>query len=355
MNILEHMGGGLSIFAEAITGKKGVEATKTFMEGMKKGLYDSAKWLPIVAERMKAMAYQSGVVDKSTKNLESSVNRLSNAWFELMSNSEENGLGGVMARVIDYTTEKLKELDKWLKENKTTVDGIGKAFDFAFAIAKMFFNYLVSDTGVLLLLIALASKAGTVIKAMLPMARLLPYIILAGLFTEIKSTIDGADTIFTRMGVTAKEMADHFDKYGKFYGVVGGALVGAKAGRVGGAYGSAAGAIVGGFTGAGVMSDEQARTRTIIREAFKQKGAALWNNAKVINNALGAGMSTEELYSMGATPYQLKAATGDIPRAATNSSSVVINGDINVNSDDPKAVVEAIKQEAAKHAPKGKQ
>ncbi len=355
MNILEHMGGGLSIFAEAITGKKGVEATKTFMEGMKKGLYDSAKWLPIVAERMKAMAYQSGVVDKSTKNLESSVNRLSNAWFELMSSSEENGLGGVMARVIDFTTEKLRDMDKWLKENKATIDGIGKAFDFAFAVAKMFFNYLVSDTGVLLLVIALASKAGKVIKAMLPMARLLPYIILAGLFTEIKSTLDGADTIFTRMGVTAKEMAAHFEKYGQFYGTVGGALVGAKAGRVAGPWGALTGGIAGALTGGNLTWDSQGQVIARIKQAYKENGARIWQNAEVVNKAIGAGMSTEEMYRMGATPYQLKAATGDIPRAATNSSSVVINGDINVNSDDPKAVVEAIKQEAAKHAPKGKQ
>lgn len=348
------MGGGLSIFAEAITGKKGVEATKTFMDGMKKGLYDSAKWLPIVAERMKKMAYESGVVDKSTKNLESSVNRLSNAWFELMSNSEENGLGGVMARVIDYTTEKLRELDKWLQNNKETIDTIGAAFDFAFAVAKTLFDYLVSDTGVLILLITLASKAGKILKGMLPMARLLPFFILAGLFTEIKSTIEGADTIFTRMGITAKQMADHFDKYGKMYGIVGGAVTGANAGKVGGAYGAAGGAIIGGVLGANIMSDEQARRRTIIREAFKEKGAALWNNAKVINNALGAGMTPEELQSMGATPYQMKAATGDIPRPATKGG-VVINGNVNVTADNVEAFQKSLEAEAAKAGAKGKQ
>lgn len=348
------MGGGLSIFAEAITGKKGVEATKTFMDGMQKGLYDSAKWLPIVAERMKKMAYESGVVDKSTKNLESSVNRLSNAWFELMSNSEENGLGGVMARVIDYTTEKLRELDKWLQNNKETIDTIGAAFDVAFAAAKLLFNYLVSDTGVLILLITLASKAGKILKGMLPMARLLPFFILAGLFTEIKSTIEGADTIFTRMGITAKEMADHFEKYGQFYAMAGGGLAGAKVGRVAGPWGSLVGGLAGVLTGGKLAQDEHALEKAQIRNAYEQLGSKMWQNAALVNKALGIGMSVEELYGMGATPYQMKAATGDIPRPATKGG-IVINGNVNVTADNVEALQKSLEAEVAKAGAKGKQ
>ena len=133
MNTLEHVGGGLDIFAQAITGKTGAAATTEFMDGMKKGLYDSAKWLPIVAERMAKVAQESGTLDVMSNNLDSTLARLNNKWADFIKKMDEAGVSDAMGRFITMLTGKLESLEEIIVDNKESIvgliDGFTKMFD----------------------------------------------------------------------------------------------------------------------------------------------------------------------------------------------------------------------------------
>lgn len=133
MNTLEHVGGGLDIFAQAITGKTGAAATTEFMDGMKKGLYDSAKWLPIVAERMAKVAQESGTLDVMSNNLDSTLARLNNKWADFIKKMDEAGVSDALARFITMLTGKLESLAEVIGDNKESIvgliDGFTKLFD----------------------------------------------------------------------------------------------------------------------------------------------------------------------------------------------------------------------------------
>ena len=107
------------------------------MDGMKKGLYDSAKWLPIVAERMAQVAKESGTLDKMSNNLDASLARMNNQWAEFTSAMEEAGVADAMARFIGMLTEKLKSLEQFVKDNDkefvTLIDTITKFGDTLFS------------------------------------------------------------------------------------------------------------------------------------------------------------------------------------------------------------------------------
>lgn len=141
MNTLEHVGGGLDIFAQAITGKTGAAATTEFMEGMKKGLYDSAKWLPIVAERMAQVAKESGTLDKMSNNLDSSLARLNNSWSMFVSELDEAGTGQKIASVIDQLSSSIQDMTQWMKENQDTVEMLTESLRTFFSI--LFSRYTV--------------------------------------------------------------------------------------------------------------------------------------------------------------------------------------------------------------------
>lgn len=134
MNILEHVGGGLDIFAQAITGKTGAAATTEFMDGMKKGLYDSAKWLPIVAERMAKVAQESGTLDVMSNNLDSTLARLNNKWADFIKKMDEAGVSDAMGRFITMLTGKLESLEEIIVDNKDGIIALMDAFTKLFDV-----------------------------------------------------------------------------------------------------------------------------------------------------------------------------------------------------------------------------
>lgn len=224
MNTLEHVGGGLDIFAQAITGKTGAAATTEFMDGMKKGLYDSAKWLPIVAERMAKVAQESGTLDVMSNNLDSTLARLNNKWADFIKKMDEAGVSDALARFITMLTGKLDSLEKTVVENKDGIialmDAFTKLFDVltskefllgavAVALTAIYLNAKNAAAGIAILNasvnLSLLRAAGVALGVMAKNMWLLaaPIVIALAMFTllvlaveDFHAWMNGKDSVF---------------------------------------------------------------------------------------------------------------------------------------------------------------
>ena len=126
------------------------------MDGMKKGLYDSAKWLPIVAEKMRQVAKETGTLDKMSNNLDSSLARLQNSWDKFIKTLEKRGAADKLADLVDLLTEKINELSDELDNaesplNKTIsiLGNLAKAFGQVFSIVFSQYTLIFIATGAL--------------------------------------------------------------------------------------------------------------------------------------------------------------------------------------------------------------
>lgn len=182
----------MSIFAEAITGKKGAAATDEFMNNMKKGMYDSAKVLPIVAKRMKEVARESGTLDKMSNNLDASLARLNNNWMEFIAALEEVGVAGKAGNVIDQIAEGVKDLTEWMKDNRDTVEMMTESLRTLFSILFSRYTVIAVATGGFIAMALSIQKGVEAIRALGIMAAIssAPLLVIIGLIGMLALVIE---------------------------------------------------------------------------------------------------------------------------------------------------------------------
>lgn len=138
----EHLFGSKEIFAEVITGKKGGDAMTELLKRMKSDAgVVTAEWLPKVSEEMARLAKESGVLDKMSNNLDASLARLNNRWWDFIAAMDELGTGEKIGSVIDQIADGLKDLTQWMRENQDTVEMLTESLRTFFSI--LFSRYTV--------------------------------------------------------------------------------------------------------------------------------------------------------------------------------------------------------------------
>lgn len=144
----EHLFGSKEIFAEVITGKKGGDAMTELLKRMKSDVgVVTAEWLPKVSEEMARLAKESGVLNKMSNNLDASLARLNNRWWDFIAAMDELGTGEKIGSVIDQIADGLKDLTQWMRENQDTVEMLTESL-------RTFFSILLSRYTVIFMAVA---------------------------------------------------------------------------------------------------------------------------------------------------------------------------------------------------------